>query len=194
MSSARLSLALVLLAVGCGAHGSEPASPVPHPAATHLSLRLYHGIGMIAGYDYASILPRLRALAPGDAVATIDERDVAQYRTAAERSGKVEIVLTEAATRRVLGGRTVDELCAEGPFVVYLDDQFVYGGQCYPRIGAAGLQYPVAHLELRDGSLVLGIYAFQGASFTAGPHPGDVMDPPPLRTLFDRLGRRGAFP
>jgi hypothetical protein len=184
----------VLAAVRIYRSPSARPRVAPWPAGpARLQIRLYRGVGMIAGYDYASVVPRLQALAPADAVATLEERDIESYRVAATPSGRVELVLTEAASRRLLGTGRADDVCGEGPFVVLLDGAFLYGGQCYPAMGAAALNYPVAHLDTRDARLVIRIGASQMTWMLAGDPPSAAadVDPAALRTLFEGAGRLG---
>ncbi len=157
-----------------------------------MTLRLHRGAGMLAGYDYDSVLPRLRKLAPDEAFVTLRESDVAAYRVS--RSGTVELVLDEAATKRVAGGRPLTDACGEGPFVVLFDEELLYGGQCYPAMGAAALAYPVIHTDDDHGRLVLRVAPAQGSWDPGDRESTARIDPPVLRARFERLGRFEELP
>jgi hypothetical protein len=204
--------ALALFLVACGATGlasgatglaSSDASPPERPdpptmtGPTRLLLRFHRGIGLVASYTYDTVLPRLSSLEPAQAVAAVDERDVAEYRVARSGPSFVDLLLTEAATKRLTPqgqpltpqGQPFERVVEEGPFVVLYDGQLLYGGQCYPTFGAAALSYPVIHVLGERGRILLRVSPAQGPWDPNDAEAIRRVDPPVLRDRFRSLGR-----
>ncbi len=176
---------------------ASDAATVGFPPATESRLRIcFCGSDYgIAGYAYAELEARHGTCGLGECLATLTEQDVAAYVAARAPDGRVELELTagasEALRARAPEGRAA-ELFGEGPFAVSLDGRRLYLGQCYLRMGAAALRYPVMHVEDEDGRVRLRIGDVQGrwaAGVAGGPEETSRMDPPELRALFAGLGK-----
>lgn len=150
---------------------------------------------MVASYEYSTVEPKVSVLPAEGAVATVDERDIDEYRvTSKSPSPSVEIVLSEAATQRIAPNATpasVQEVFQEGPFAVRFDDKFVYGGQCYPAFGAAALRYPVIHVATGDKRrMILAVKPQQAPWIDPNDSAMNTrIDPPALRDYFRSLGK-----
>jgi hypothetical protein len=158
---------------------------------------MHKGIGMVASYEYSTVEPKVSVLPAEGAVATVDERDIDEYRVATKTppSPVVEIVLTEAATQRIAPANApVQEVFQEGPFAVRFDDKFVYGGQCYPSFGAAALRYPVIHVSAAESGgkrrMILAVKPQQAPWIDPNDSAMNTrIDPPALRDYFRTLGK-----
>jgi hypothetical protein len=179
--------------VSCERSGGRPGVATPR-RAPRLSICLRRGIG-ISGYEYAELQRRIQAQPPSACAVSFSERDVDAYRVEQPAAGRVEVVLTERASagarRRSSPGQVADALCLEGPFVVALDGRELYVGQCYGRMGAAALRYPVMHIEEEEGRVLLRVGEVQGrwAGVRGDAATRRRMDPPALRALFESLGK-----
>jgi hypothetical protein len=147
------------------------------------------------GYTYAELLERSRSEETTACVAVFTERDILKYRMSEKPSGRVELQLTAEASSRIARKREgiYKDVCEEGLFTITLDGKSLYRGQCYLRIGAAALRYPVMHIESgNDGTMALRIGSYQGV--WAGMQAPDSsaierIDPPQLREFFRQLGK-----
>jgi hypothetical protein len=147
------------------------------------------------GYTYAELLERSRSDESSACVALLTERDIVKYRVSEKPSGRVELLLTAQASSRIArkGEGMYKDVCEEGLFTVSLEGKSMYRGQCYVRIGAAALRYPVMHIEpVGDEVMALRIGSQQGE--WAGMKSRDSaaierIDPPELRELFRSLGK-----
>lgn len=155
-----------------------------------LAIRIHKGIGLVASYGYETVEPKVSALPAEGSVAVIDERDVDEYRVAkTPPSPAVEIVLSEAATKRIAPSANWQEVFQEGPFAIRLDDKFLFGGQCYPSFGAAALRYPVIHVSGANGKMTLAIKPQQAPFIDPNDKAmNERIDPPALRDYFRSLG------
>jgi len=211
------TIVLMASSLGCSSSSSSPSAPassaVGSPPAVpasvtnaRFSLRIHNGVGMIAKYTYDTVEPKVANLPSEGAIAVIDERDIDEYRVAEVAPGpSVEIVLSEAATKRIAPGAVGSEETAfgwqqvfgEGPFSIRLDGKFLFGGQCYPVMGAAALRYPVIHVRGADRGkrMVLAIKPQQAPWLDPDdPASASRIDPPVLRDHFRSLGRLGPLP
>lgn len=183
---------LVPLLLCCSSNSVAGSPTITHP---RLAIRLHKGVGMVAGYDYSTVEPKVSALPAEGAVAIVDERDIDEYRVPPKTGGPatvsgIDIVLSEAATQRIAPAGDLQEVFQEGPFAVRFDDKLLYGGQCYPPMGAAALRYPVIHVSSERRRMVLAVKPQQAPWID----PNDTalntrIDPPALRDYFRALGK-----
>jgi hypothetical protein len=128
---------------------------------------------------------------------TLDENDIARYRTESEPAARIALVLGptgSAKLRRASGKERLDwGVCQEGPFTASLDGRRLFTGQCYHLYGAALLPHPVLHVrELDDGVVELDLGAVQGAwlhDVLVDEQARRRIDQPGLRVLFASLGK-----
>lgn len=124
-----------------------------------------------------------------ECLVAISGNDIEQYIVGRKPDGKVEIVLN-AKFSNVLRKRSprnrVANLVRQNPFSVSLHNSTLYIGICYPRIGAAALNFPVMHIEEEKEKIRLLIGDRQGrwSSLGNGPSEDVDIDPPELRRFF----------
>lgn len=161
----------------------------PPSESTRFSLCLTHGIGIL-GYRYEEAEKRRAEMGVLPCVAVLTEHDIEAYRVDETPSGAIDIVLTEAAGKRVAPTEASD-VCAEGVFELTLDEKPLFIGQCYPTIGAAALMFPVIHVR-RDGEQVTLELRSQQPPFAPEAKDAARMDPSVVRAFFESLGKRAS--
>jgi len=189
-----LAVLILSLAGACGgapaanhATGAPSAKAAADPGPERLEICLRNGIGIL-GYTYEQALQSRARFESEPCVARLTEADVVEYRVGDPPSGQVDLVLTAGASALVKADPdSGEDVCMEGPFVVSFEGRELFMGQCYLRMGAAALQFPVMHIEEEAGRVVLFIRDQQGGA--GGEESKRRMDPPELRQLFAELGR-----
>jgi hypothetical protein len=195
-------LFIVVLAVPYANAGepekSSQAGSADATSSPRLEICLHNNHGSY-GYTYEELLKRSSSVESTPCVAVISERDILEYRVGDKPAGRVELQLSAQASSRITRKREgmYQDVCEEGLFTVALDGKPLYRGQCYTKIGAAALNYPVMHIESgNDGTKVLRIGSHQGAWIGMEARDSALaarIDPPELRELFKRLDKLGTI-
>jgi hypothetical protein len=151
----------------------------------------------VQSYQYAELEASVDELRSRAFTLRLDGSDVMRYRVEQKASPRVEVLLRPAAWARLAEDPNYGHDLHSAFFDVRLDGKRQFVAMEWPRMGAAGLQVPVVHIETPQGSgKVMRIGAQQGAWYGWGNFGDgdDRIDPPALRDLFRQLGRLDEVP